>query len=194
MAARLLWTAWRGSKRKHVARFILVGLYTGTRAATVCSASFTSGEWRSFVDLDRGLFYRLPQGKRQSNKRQPTIRIPLRLLAHMRRWRARGISRDAVVEYAGKPVQSVGKTFRACVAELGLKGVNQHTLRHTAITWAMQNGADIYEASGFFGVSAKLIEEVYGHHHPDHQYRVAAAVTARPAQVGNRLARTNGVI
>ena len=111
----------------------------------------------------------------------------------MRRWHARGISINAVVEYARAPVTTVRKTFHVCCVEAGLERVNQHTLRHTAITWAMQNGADIYEASGFFGVSARLIEAVYGHHSPDHQVGVGAAVTARP-QVGHRLARTNGVI
>ena len=49
-AARLLWMAWRLRQRwrdrpsdrataQHVARFILVGLYTGTRAGAICGAA-----------------------------------------------------------------------------------------------------------------------------------------------------------
>src|SRR5262249_31707919 len=52
-AARLIWSAWRyrevqlGNKterrsRQHVARFILVALYTGTRASAVCGAALQS--------------------------------------------------------------------------------------------------------------------------------------------------------
>ena len=44
----------------------------------------------------------------------------------------------------------------------------RHDLRHTAINWAMQNGVDKWEASGFFGVGLEMIERVYGHHHPDY--------------------------
>jgi hypothetical protein len=40
-----------------------------------------------------------------------------------------------------------------------------------------RNGADIYRASGFFGVSPQMIVKVYGHHHPDCQKDVGDAVT-----------------
>jgi hypothetical protein len=39
-AAKLLMRAWRRPKCQHVAKFILVALYTGRRAAVVCGASF----------------------------------------------------------------------------------------------------------------------------------------------------------
>jgi integrase len=190
-AAKLLRAAWREPQRHHVARFILVGLYTGTRAAAICSASFQPVGGRGLVDVDRGVFYRLPQGKQQTKKRQPTIRLPPRLLAHMRRWRAMGA--QSVVEYEGRPVDDVSRAFTRAARAAGLGGVMQHTLRHTAITWAMQNGAGMYEAAGYFGVSARIIEQTYGHHHPDYQESVGAAVTARPSQVRPRLAGTNGV-
>src|SRR5437588_1850377 len=37
---------------RHLARFILVGLYTGTRASAIAAASFQKGPGRSFVDVD----------------------------------------------------------------------------------------------------------------------------------------------
>ena len=42
---------------KHVARFILIGLYTGTRAGAICAA-LTPAIGRGHVDLDGGKFYR----------------------------------------------------------------------------------------------------------------------------------------
>jgi integrase len=190
-AARLIWAAWRHREvqkekptdrrsRQHVARFILVGLYTGTRSAAICGAALTPTEGKGFADLDAGIFYRKGHGVAVTNKRQPTIRIPSRLLAHMRRWRDKGISRQGVVEYEGKPVASVKKAFARAVIEAGLADVSPHVLRHTAITWAMQGGADVYDASDFFGVTRELIERTYGHHHPDHQKGVADALTRRP--------------
>jgi integrase len=195
-AAHLIWAAWRYRQtqggvptdrhmRRHIARFILVGLYTGTRAGAICSASLVPAVGRGHVDLDAGVFKRLPQGKRETSKRQPTIRIPDRLLAHMRRWRDKGISKSAVIEFDGRPIGSVKKAFAHLVDEVGLKGVTQHTLRHTAVTWAMQRGADPYRAAGFFGMSIQIIQRVYGHHHPDYQRDIGDAVTGRGARERN---------
>jgi hypothetical protein len=47
---------------RHIARFILVGLYTGTRHDAVLGASFERGEHRSWIDLERGVFHRLREG------------------------------------------------------------------------------------------------------------------------------------
>jgi integrase len=77
----------------HLARFILIGLYTGTRSGAILTASPYRGEGRSFVDLERGLFYRLAEGAVETKKRQPPVPLPARLLAHMRRGIVFGCSR-----------------------------------------------------------------------------------------------------
>ena len=154
---------------QHVARFILLALYTGTRAAAVASASPTRAEGRSWVDLDRGLFYRLAEGARATNKRQPPVPLPDSLLAHLRRWNAQGIANTHFVEWNGKPILSVKTGFQTAVRGAGLEGrVTPHTLRHTAATWLMQNGVALWEAAGFLGMSKEILERTYGHHHPDH--------------------------
>ena len=33
------------------------------------------------------------------------------------------------------------------------------------------------EAAGYLGMSLKMLEEVYGHHHPDHQKSIKTAFT-----------------
>jgi hypothetical protein len=43
------------------------------------------------------------------------VRLPKRLLAHLERWKRLGIARHAVVEWNGKPVASVRKSFAAAV-------------------------------------------------------------------------------
>jgi integrase len=167
-AARLIRAAWRYREpyrgeatakrpRQHIARFILTALYTGSRSAAVCGAALRPTEGRGHVDLAEGIFYRKAIGKAETNKRQPTVRLPDRLLAHMRRWRAKGISKHSVIEYEGRAVASVKKAFRHVAADAGLVGVSPHTLRHTAVSWAMQNGADPYHVGGFFGLSPQMI-------------------------------------
>jgi len=71
----------------------------------------------------------------------------------------------------------------------GLDNITPHTLRHTAATWAMQNGADLWETAGYLGMTVEMLERVYGHHHPDHQAGAAAAIAGRQLrrQDGDRM-------
>jgi integrase len=189
-AARLIWAAWRyretqkgvqtdRKSRQHVARFILAGLYTGTRSAAICGAALTPAVGRGFVDLDNGVLHRRAKGARETKKRQPPIRIPERLLVHLRRWAALGISKTSVVEFNGKPVKSVRKAFARAAAEAGLDGVTPHVLRHTAASWAMQAGADPYAAADFLGMTIETLQRVYGHLHPASHKGVGDAITGR---------------
>jgi integrase len=202
-AARLVWACWRyrehqtvhrgwqkgqpveTDKRplRHLARFILIGLYTGTRASAIASASPYRDTGHSFIDLDQGIYYRLAIGRRATNKRQSPAPIPPRLLTHMRRWVRRGIITSHFVEWHGSPVKSVKTGFRHAVALAGLWGrVTPHTLRHTAATWLMQRGVPIWQAAGYLGMSAAMIERTYGHHHPDYMRGAAQAITSKQSQ------------
>ena len=90
-----------------------------------------------------------------------------------------GIATDHVVEWNGKPVKSVRKALRSGRIAAGLgDDVTAHTLRHTAPTWAMQNGADLWQAAGYFGMTVETLERVYGHHHPDHLAGAVAAISS----------------
>ena len=83
----------------------------GTRAGAIASASPYAEPGRSYVDLDHGIFYRKPIGKRPTKKRQTPAPIPPRLLAHLRRWSDRKLIATSFVEFNGKPVASVKKGF-----------------------------------------------------------------------------------
>jgi integrase len=177
-AAQLLRAAWRHREvqhgeptakhtRRHVARFILVGLYTGSRASVITQAALERVPGRPYIDAERGVYQRRPEGERETKKRKPTIPLPPRLLAHVRRWKRLGFRH--VVEYGGQPIKRIHSgTFRLTVKAAGLdEKVLPHTLRHTAATWLMQKGTDIWQASGFLGMTTRTLERNYGHHHPD---------------------------
>lgn len=187
--AKLIWAAYRKREMQqgrltkkrptlHVARFLLAGVYTGSRSARVWQASFEPEPGRPYVDLDAGVFYRAAPGEVVAdNKRAPPIRLPGRLLAHMRRWRLNGAK--YVVEYQGRPADPKRAFSRLVSDTLGddAAGVVRHTLRHTAATWLMQGGVDMWQASGYLGMTKETLEKTYGHHHPDHQSAVGEAFT-----------------
>ena len=139
---------------------------------------------RGYVDLERGVFYRRPEGERETKKRKPPARLHPKLLDHLRRWNARGKCRNAIVEWKGEPIGRMAKGFRQAARDAGLKDVSPHILRHTAITWAMQNGADRFEAAGLFGVTVELLERVYAHHRPDHGASVHRAISMKRPRHG----------
>jgi integrase len=178
-AARLIWAAWRmrakyNNRRtgQHVARFILIALYTGSRTGDICNAALMPTIGRGYVDLDSGIFQRKPNNKRETDKRQPTVPLPSRLLVHMRRWRRLGISKRFVIEYQGKPVQSLKTVWPTIVEAAGLatddphQKVLRHTLRHTAISWMLRANVAISKVGDYCGVSEAVIRKVYKHHLP----------------------------
>jgi integrase len=210
-AARLIWTCWRtrevqtvhrGPRKgerivtdkrplRHIARFVLIGVYSGTRAGAIATASPIPAIGRSYVDLDRGIFYRRARGKAETNKRQPPVPLPPRLVAHMRRWKERGLIASHFVEFNGEGVASVKTGFKHAVELAKLStdagNITPHTLRHTAATWLMQAGTDKWQAAGWLGMSMKMLEDTYGHHHPDHLAEAVEGITQKPKREQNKI-------
>lgn len=176
-AARLLWAAYRGHKASHLARFILIGLYTGTRKDAILRMGFEANTVGGWFDLERGVMYRRADHERQTNKLRKPTKIPRQLHAHLRRWRAAGAT--WAVEYEGARVGDVKRAFPKAVESAGLDEVTPHTLKHTAITWALQRGATTWDCAGFFSTSEDTIRKVYGHHSPDFQASALRAIEGR---------------
>lgn len=173
-AAKLIRSARRRGA-KHVAQFIIVSLYTGTRKDAALRLRLegpcTTGGW---FDLDARLLYRRGEGERVTNKRRTPARIPRQLAAHARRWKANG--QIYAIEYQGSRIADLKTAFAKAAKDAGLGWVpTPHTLKHTAITWAIQGGASITDAAGFFATSIETIERTYWHLSPDFQ---AGAVEA----------------
>lgn len=131
------------------------------------------GPRRSWMDVERGLFHRLAEGARATDKRQP----PVRLSPVCPRWKKKDGDLGHVVTFAGAPIASVNTArARACkIAELG-GGVTAYTLRHTCASWLVSKGVSIWETTQFLGTSPAMIERHYGHHAPDYLRGAAEAI------------------
>jgi integrase len=164
--ARLLWAARR---TPHLARFILLGVYTGSRSGVLLSL-----EWK-WLDLSRGVMLRRAPQEAESKKRTPPVRLGSRILAHLRRWRRMDNTFCAYVcHYDGTRVRKLRRSWDTAVRNAGLgTDVIPHTLRHTRATWLMQAGIEPWEAAGHLGMSLEMLQRVYGKHSPDFQKRAA---------------------
>lgn len=186
------WRKLEGSQRAnraHLRRFILIGLYTGTRSAAICALLWAESPKQAWIDLEAGMIYRRGRKEReQRTKRRPVVKIPRRLLAHLRRWKRldqaaaarRGRPINTIIHHGGEPIATkVTKGFKAIARDAGLDGPTPHWLRHTCATWLMENGADMWEAAAFTGMTTAVLEKHYGHHRPDHQSSALAATSRR---------------
>ncbi|AGT08369.1 phage integrase [Paracoccus aminophilus JCM 7686] len=142
------------------------------------------------------MLYRKPISKVETNKRQRPARIPPRYLAQLRRQAKNGrkyvverqierngtISREMVrdVKKSWDRARRLAKSMaEAKGIRIDLSDVTPHTLKHTAITWALQRGATTWDAAGYFSTSVQTIERTYGHHSPQHQASAVDAMNRR---------------
>lgn len=172
-----LWTrSLEAAQHRHVARFVLLGLRTGTRHEAALGLAWlpqTSGGW---IDTAREVLYRRGEADAETKKRRTPTRISRRLLPHLRRWekidRAAGLT--AVVSFRGGRLRKLRTAWERARDFAGLgPEVTPHVLRHTRATWLMHEGVPIAEAAGSLGMSSATFERVYGHHHPDFQKNAA---------------------
>jgi integrase len=188
------WRRYAGGINRHLARFILLGLYTGSRKQALLGAQWMANVTGGWIDLDRSIMYRKAAEQEETKKRQPATRLGRRIQAHLRRWKslddqARVIAAKQneseqeakplpvylhVVSWRGGGVRSVRTAWDAAIELAWLDGeVTPHVLRHTRATWMMQQGVDLWQAAGSLGMSVQMLQENYGHHHPDWQREAA---------------------
>lgn len=193
-----LWTRLQTSSRAnraHMRRFILIGLYTGTRPGVIPKLLWSASDKQAWVDLDAGMIYRRGKlEKDQKTKRRPVVKLPPRLLAHLRRWRRMDAEREAglrvldpsarlthVIHHGGVALAGRVRTgFEGCVRDAGLEPeTTPHWLRHTAATWLMEAGVDVWLASAYLGMTPETLIKVYGHVRPDYQAEAAGSFGRR---------------
>lgn len=175
--AAMLRVARADPHTRHLARFILIAVYTGTRKEDILRLQFTPSMTGGHFDLENGVLHRKSLTARKTKKRGTPAKLPRQLLAHARRWERNSIR--YAVEYAGRPVKDIKRAWASVAERAGVTGTSPHTAKHTAITWAMQRGAKLPDAAAFFGTSIQTIESTYFHHHPDFQQSAVAALENR---------------
>jgi integrase len=191
------------ANRRHLRRFILIGVYTGTRPGVIPKLLWHESPTQAWVDLEDGVIYRRGKDEKDhKTKRRPMVRMPPRLLAHMRRWKAEdekvqqlqddgehaATKRRAkpaqrprtVLHHGGRPLAGrIRKGFANIVSDAGLDGeITPHWMRHTCATWLMERGVKVWDAAAYTGMSTATLEKHYGHHRPDHQKAARKALGA----------------
>lgn len=146
--------------KPHLKLFVQIALHTAARSGAILALTWDRVDFEG-ATLD----FRVP-GRRQTRKRRVQAPINDTLMAALRAAHETRVC-EFVVEWGGESVKRIKNGFASAAARAGLDGVTPHTLRHTAVTRMMQRGADVWQVAGLAGLTLEVLQEVYGHHHPD---------------------------
>jgi len=160
----------------HVARFILIGVYTGTRHDRIVRLRWADSKLHGHIDIQRCIIFRRGADERETSKRSPPVQVPPRLQSHLSRWLDAELGGLPVIHHNGRPVAKMRRAWNTVRAASGLgEDVTPHTLRHTCASWLLWGregrGArpatkplTIWETAEVIGADASTVERVYGHH------------------------------
>lgn len=163
--ARLLRKARR---TPHLARFILLGFYTGSRAGAILDLRW---DW---VDLRRGILHRREPGTADSGtKRRPPVKLGRRICGHLARWRKvdKG-SVEYVVHYNGAKVTKLRRSWATACERAGV-AASSHDLRRTRATILMSRGLNPETIAQSLGMSVEILRSTYTQYDPEWQKDIA---------------------
>jgi integrase len=64
----------------------------------------------------------------------------------------------SVLHHGGAPIAKVRTGWASCVRDAGLNAeISPHWLRHTAATWLMEGGAEMWQAAGYLGMTPDML-------------------------------------
>ena len=158
-----------GASAFHVRLFIVVGLHTAARKEAILGLPW------SRVDLDRRRIDFRDPAKAATRKRRPIVPINETLYQALADAKIRATT-EWVIEWGGDRVISIKRGFREAAIRAGLEGVTPHVLRHTAATWMAQAGLPLWQVAGMLGNTEQMVQDTYGHHHPDYLKAAANAL------------------
>jgi integrase len=157
----------RKNSPEHLDRFIVLAIMTGRRKRAILDLRWKKSSTNGWVDLDDGIIYFKGAAERESKKRKGSIKIHNKLLDMIRTWND-GKS-ESVIHYRGRAIKDIDTSFARACKLAKLDDVVPHTLKHTAITRAFQEGIAIERAVDYFATSAATLERVYRQHSPQYQ-------------------------
>jgi len=153
---------------EHLRLYVMLALHTLQRPIAIYSLRTEQ------VDLEFNRIDFLPPGTTQSNKRRPVVPITPSLRPYLKQSIRHSVT-GYILEWNGKPVQSVKRSFNAACDRAGLADMTPYTLRHTGATLMAAAGVPLRQIAGMLGHAEQRTTELYAKHHPD--FLQAAAST-----------------
>ena len=148
----------KGSNRmSRIGRFVMLALETAQRKTAICE--LTWGQ----VKFDVNQIHFNPEGRRQTQKKRPTVPISPVLRPVLERAFEERIN-DYVIDHD----RGVWEPLKKLASDLGIDGLHPHVFRHTWATHAVMRGVPMKKVAMFLGDREKTVIETYQHLAPDY--------------------------
>lgn len=169
--------AWLDASAPHFHALLFICLATGSRPCAVKEL-----RWNQ-IEMDEGLMHLNPEGREQTPKHRPVVKMPPALVAYLRTLPRQT---EWVVSYGGKPVNRYYTALGESRKRAGLdERVNLYSPRHTVSRWMRKERVPFEELSGQLGhkVAGFAITEIYAAYSPDFQALATAAIETLLRQI-----------
>lgn len=151
-----------GAAMPHIRLAILLMLATAARVEAIRELTWDR------IDFERGLIQlRDPAdtGRRKGRATVPMNRSARVALEHARE----AALTEHVIEWAGKPVESIKRGLATAARNAGLDGVSAHVLRHSSAVWLAEAGKSMDEIAQYLGhTDVATTRKVYARFSPDY--------------------------
>ncbi|MCE4226684.1 hypothetical protein HCU64_23355 [Methylobacterium sp. C25] len=181
--------------RLGIARFILIGAFTGTRHDAALRLRWHRNDSAGYVSDDLRTLHRKGDKEPDTKKRRTPCKIPYKLQEYLKRWRDDDASIQClhVLHHAnGLPYQSyMYTTFREIMRDAGFgdRALRPHSLRYTCAHWMKDLEVPIWIAADYLGMSVRTLSRVYGAHSLESHRIVVEAFARMPDNFGDDLGR-----
>lgn len=148
----------KGSNRmSRIGRFVMLAMETAQRKTAICEL-----KWGQ-VKFDVNQIHFNPEGRRQTQKKRPTVPISPVLRPVLERAFEERIN-DYVIDHD----RGVWEPLKKLASDLGIDGLHPHVFRHTWATHAVMRGVPMKKVAMFLGDREKTVIETYQHLAPDY--------------------------
>lgn len=155
-------------QRRQMARFLYLGLYTGTRNEALRELQWVVSDEGGCIDVENGIIHRRGFGKDPKlGKPRHSSKMGVKIAAMARRWREADLVRGVGHVFHqpdGQPYQTSPDWYWKMIkadAAIG-KDVTPHTMRRTAATWMRAMQVDVRLCADVLGMSIQSAVNIYG--------------------------------
>ena len=161
---------WKGSEEPHFRLYMLMALGTAARPEALTTLTWPQ------VDFENGLIHLNPEGRKQTSKRRPIVRMPATLLKALE---ALPKNTPRVLMFRGRPLARLVSVWPKVKDRAKLPGrVNAYSLRHTVASYLRGQRVPPWEVSAQLGhrLEGYSMTERYTHLDPTYLAKSAKAL------------------
>lgn len=150
----------------HLKLYILIAMASGARSGAILGLTWDR------VDISRRRLDFTDPERLETKKRRTVIPFGKNLAAALQD--AQEMAQTThVIEYMGKPISSLKKSFAAAARQAGLSWASPHILKHSVISWLAEDGVSLDRISDMTATDPKTVRRIYRKYCPDYLGDVA---------------------